>query len=124
MKLEKGVREGFLEKRSGGLLQLWKKKCCELIVEEGLRLYEAERHGSQSKELRFEHGRRRGLRGAQTGSSTSLRSWSGARRLTSGGRSSAVGLTGSCFPVDLRFESHLGLGVSLPPSALFHVLPG
>lgn len=57
------MRDGQLEKRSSGLLQLWKKKRC-VLLEDGLRLHDCKggsggdapgsAWSSKAKELRFE----------------------------------------------------------------------
>ena len=47
----KVMNDGYLEKRSNGLLQLWKKKR-GVLSDEGLRLYGCK--GDSGKEMRFE----------------------------------------------------------------------
>ncbi|XP_042562249.1 pleckstrin homology-like domain family A member 3 [Clupea harengus] len=54
------MKEGHLEKRSNGLLQLWKKKRC-LMTEDGLHLYDYKckdttaAPGLKEKQIPFEH---------------------------------------------------------------------
>ncbi|XP_076132940.1 pleckstrin homology-like domain family A member 3 [Alosa pseudoharengus] len=54
------MKDGYLEKRSNGLLQLWKKKRC-LMTEDGLHLFDYKRKdrnagpGLKEKNILFEH---------------------------------------------------------------------